>query len=107
MCNNEADYPGHADIYGDTVIYLADKACNSWKSSDDAVLSAAGGQLSVTEKNADNVQYTYSVTWSIGCITTVSSMNVYSPLGDAGPTCPDIMHDTYKDCKSTPSLTIS
>ena len=105
VCNNETDYPGHANIHGSSVMTLANEACSDWRDSLWANLNSSSGQLSQDLKDQFSVNYYFLVEWVEGCSTTSFSENVWNPLGKAGLTCEEIMYDDWKNCKSRSSLT--
>lgn len=99
VCHDEGDFPSHADIRGFAVINLANDACDNWKGSGDGAVGAGGGGYSISLKDSYGVDYDFSATWIDGCVTTMTSQSVYSPLGDADVSCAGMLIKSYSDCK--------
>jgi hypothetical protein len=103
-CHNEANFPGHADIYRGVVIQSAGFACSLWTGtpygSQDRTLGPNSEKLSHTYENK-GVNYEYSVEWIEGC-DSAGPLSVYSPLGtdDVEETCLGLWSDCYEKCES-------
>ena len=97
VCSNEDNYPHHGNVQGDKVKQLGIPLCRRWKSKD------VGFDAESFKDNLEDVygvKYSYSVERTEGCVTTAVTQNVWSPMGDDGPTCPEIMHNDWKHCKA-------
>lgn len=105
VCNDEDDFPGHANIRFDPVVRLANDACNDWKGTYDGIISEAGGGFATTLKDKYDVNYFFSAMWIDGChIADATSQGVWDPLGngeekDGNTLCPNLFIQSYSACE--------
>lgn len=106
VCNDEADFPGHADIQWDAVVNLANVACNDWKGTNDGIISDAGGGYSTSLQDGSDVNYAFSAIWIEGChIADATSQGVWDPLGNGeedneDTLCPNLFTQSYSACNN-------
>ncbi|KAI2605550.1 hypothetical protein GGR54DRAFT_621191 [Hypoxylon sp. NC1633] len=97
ICNNESDFPGHADISGSALGQLASDFC-----AKSTILSPRSSATGGTVTDDNGVNYFFSVQWVFGCVLEDGSeeQSVAAPLGDREHnTCLDLMKNDFFSCK--------
>ncbi|KAH6971314.1 hypothetical protein EDB80DRAFT_692629 [Ilyonectria destructans] len=103
VCNDESDFPGHADIRAESVESLAFDFC------DIASLYQAigpGQEIKETLSDKYGIKFRYSIKWIEGCITTVDKQEVIYPLTEDdrdwpwGSECWVIFRDSWELCNN-------
>lgn len=97
VCNNESDFPGHADISESSLKGTVGDFC----AVDALGLTMDSGSLPVEETWNDmgGNKFRYTVSWIDGCVTEGDTQDVYEPLGRGKPDCHDIFYHTWRDCE--------
>ncbi|KAH6894711.1 hypothetical protein B0T10DRAFT_399106, partial [Thelonectria olida] len=99
VCENEADFPGHADVSPSAQNSYADLFCEI-DTMDNGVTDMGPGDEPLERVRLDQheITYYYSVSWIDGCVTSVDRQDVAEPLGSDGMACKDILVKAYSDC---------
>ncbi|KAF2125602.1 glycoside hydrolase family 55 protein [Dothidotthia symphoricarpi CBS 119687] len=101
VCNNEANFPGHADINPVFQSSFADRYCEvDTGDSNIDTMGPGDPPLGVTRSDTFNINYFYQIQWLDGCQTTVARQDVHDPLGDGSHGCPDILNDAFSNCNN-------
>lgn len=100
VCEDEANFPGHADISPDSQGNLADRFCEV-DTLDSGITDMGPGDaaLESTRLDTHEIKYFYSISWIDGCVTTVERQDVEKPVGDGGMACKDIFIQAFSNCK--------
>ncbi|SMY24124.1 unnamed protein product [Zymoseptoria tritici ST99CH_1A5] len=98
VCNNEADFPGHADVASGAQEKLAQDFCGSHNVE---AYPGRGPPLAETLQDGDDINYFYSISWKdIDCRPEgTDHQNTYMPQGN-GITCPIVMRAIYRNCNN-------
>lgn len=101
VCNDESDFPGHADINPDSVTNGVSEFCNANK---DITMTPNSAEIRTNYQSVYDVNYLFMVEWTGGigdrCSTSTNSQSVKSPIGDSGSSCEDMMQDTFSQCNN-------
>lgn len=97
VCNNEDDFPGHADVSGDAQQRFGETFCEDnnvdMYPGDDAIVRI--------RQDNDDINYEYRIEFKPDCVPEgYDHQNTYSPQMDgAGITCTIVMEQAYSDCE--------
>ena len=98
VCHRASNFPGHGDVAKSAVGYDAYTTCEDWLLEEIGPFDAPLSKTITTS----GINYEFDVEWVAGCVTTVSTESVWSPLGpnaDSKDQCGRIFYDCWKNCK--------
>lgn len=101
QCNDERDFPGHADLVRLQQNQGANHACDSERRPESI------GESSASEppyklrynRNVSHFNYDFEISWAKNCTTDVTTQDVKHPLGREGPSCHSLLMKTYSSCE--------
>lgn len=112
VCNDAADFPGHADIHKSSVESTAQILClrhpliPDGEYTDDE--SKELGFWDEIQKDVDNVNFRYSLYWIEGCVLEGdNTQSPYRPTGSDGDPCPKVFFNVWDGCKSTDGCSVN
>ncbi|KAF2962903.1 hypothetical protein GQX73_g10672 [Xylaria multiplex] len=99
VCNNEADFPGHADISSSWQKKFAHIIHTFWK-PDGGFMYSSSPVIDAKLKDNHGIMYEYSVAWVPTCITITDGQSFQFPLGTQDVTAEGLLEDNYKLCNN-------
>ncbi|KAI1425534.1 hypothetical protein F5Y12DRAFT_747204 [Xylaria sp. FL1777] len=105
VCNNEADFPGHADVSGNWQGNFAHVFGTLWM-PEGGYMSNSSPPVDGKFKDNHGISYEYSVSWIPMCVTTMDVQNFEFPLGEqggvnaGGVNAEALLKDDYKLCNN-------
>jgi hypothetical protein len=104
VCNDAANFQGHANIHKSSVESTAEQLCQrhplipDGKYTDDE--SKELGLWDEIQKDVDNVNFRYSLYWIEGCVLEGdNTQSPYGPMGSGGDPCPQVFFNVWDGCK--------
>lgn len=99
VCEDEANFPGHADIRKDDQRLAAGVFCETYFSRDHLRWMDSHDEAVTGIINVKGTSYSFSVSWIDGCETTVASQAPMYPFNGNDLSCENIFVKAFKDCE--------
>ncbi|RWA04550.1 hypothetical protein EKO27_g10559 [Xylaria grammica] len=101
VCNNEADFPGHADVSPGYQKKYA-QFFGDYAQPESGDMYSSTPPLDGKFRDPHGISYEYVVSWIPGCVTTVDRQSVQFPLGDGQKNVKarDLLVNDFKHCNN-------
>ncbi|KAJ4263323.1 hypothetical protein NW762_006141 [Fusarium torreyae] len=105
QCNSEDDFPGHADINLDSVLWAVNKACTSVK-DDNMHMSPVYKPYAIEQEDLDTHQHRFTWSWIEDCTMDNEYVVLYDPFDEgeinkAGEyRCTNILYQAWSQCNN-------
>jgi hypothetical protein len=96
VCEDEANFPGHANIRREDQSRIASEFCRGLIPIPDMDPQSEPYLQSIDHLGTN---YLYYLSWIIGCKATVDRQRASTPLGEFGPHCSTLFTRAYEQCK--------
>ncbi|WYZ39087.1 hypothetical protein EsH8_III_001001 [Colletotrichum jinshuiense] len=102
-CNDEKDFPGHADVdilrqYEGVFDFCQHEVAQQTFTKLDDVLLSPGREARRIFEDPGGVKHEFKVFWEGGCKIMATKQEIQRPLGEDGPSCAKIMRWNFENC---------